>query len=183
MKILISESEIQDRVRQLGSEISQDYNARMPTLVCVLKGSIIFFADVVRAITLDVTCEFVQISSYDDKSVSSGEANLVFNSQPNLANTDVIIIEDIIDTGLSLTLLIDEIQRTTPASLKICSLLNKPSRRVKPVQIDYLGFEIDNHFVVGYGLDYAQKYRNLPYIAILDPNEIRHKSYDILWEE
>ena len=92
MKILISESEIQDRVRQLGSEISQDYNARMPTLVCVLKGSIIFFADVVRAITLDVTCEFVQISSYEDKSVSSGEANLVFNSQPNLANTDVIII-------------------------------------------------------------------------------------------
>ena len=176
MKILISESEIQDRVRQLGSEISQDYNARMPTLVCVLKGSIIFFADVVRAITLDVTCEFVQISSYEDKSVSSGEANLVFNSQPNLANTDVIIIEDIIDTGLSLTSLIDEIQRTTPASLKICSLLNKPSRRIKPVQIDYLGFEIDNHFVVGYGLDYAQRYRNLPYIAILDPNEIRHKS-------
>jgi hypoxanthine phosphoribosyltransferase len=173
MKILISESEIQDRVRQLGSEISQDYNARMPTLVCVLKGSIIFFADAVRAITLDVTCEFVQISSYEDKSVSSGEANLVFNSQPNLANTDVIIIEDIIDTGLSLTSLIDEIQRTTPASLKICSLLNKPSRRIKPVQIDYLGFEIDNHFVVGYGLDYAQRYRNLPYIAILDPNEIK----------
>ena len=99
MKILISESEIQDRVRQLGSEISQDYNARMPTLVCVLKGSIIFFADVVRSITLDVTCEFVQISSYDDKSVSSGEANLVFNSKLNLTNTDVIIIEDIIDTG------------------------------------------------------------------------------------
>ena len=121
MKILISESEIQDRVRQLGSEISQDYNARMPTLVCVLKGSIIFFADVVRAITLDVTCEFVQISSYDDKSVSSGEANLVFNSKLNLTNTDVIIIEDIIDTGLSLTLLIDEIQRTTPASLKTSS--------------------------------------------------------------
>ena len=100
----------------------------------------------------------------------------MFNSKLNLTNTDVIIIVDIIDTGLSLTLLIDEIQRTTPASLKICSLLNKPSRRVKPVQIDYLGFEIDNHFVVGYGLDYAQKYRNLPYIAILDPNEIRHKS-------
>ena len=101
---------------------------------------------------------------------------MVFNSKLNLTNTDVIIIEDIIDTGLSLTLLIDEIQRTIPASLKICSLLNKPSRRVKPVQIDYLGFEIDNHFVVGYGLDYAQKYRNLPYIAILDSNEIRHKS-------
>lgn len=167
-KILISESEIQYRVRQLGAEISQDYQARIPTLVCVLKGSIVFFADVIRAITLDVICEFIQISSYDNKSVSSGEANLVSTFKLNLKNTDVIIVEDIIDTGLSLTLLIEEIQRAPLASLKVCSLLDKPSRRVKPVRIDYLGFEIDDHFVVGYGLDYAQKYRNLPYIAILD---------------
>ena len=171
-KILISESEIQDRVWQLGAEISQDYQARIPTLVCVLKGSIVFFADVIRAITLDVICEFIQISSYDNKSVYSGEANLVSTFKLNLKNTDVIIVEDIIDTGLSLTLLIEEIQRTPPASLKVCSLLDKPSRRVKPVRIDYLGFEIDDHFVVGYGLDYAQKYRNLPYIAILDSDEI-----------
>ena len=172
MKILISESEIQDRVRQLGMEISQDYHARIPTLVCVLKGSIIFFADVMRAITLDVICEFVQISSYANKSISSGEANLVNNFKTNFKDTDIIIVEDIVDTGLSLTLLIEEIQRTAPASLKVCSLLNKSSRRVKPVQIDYVGFEIDDHFVVGYGLDYAQKHRNLPHVAILDPSEI-----------
>ena len=173
MRTLISEPEIKDRVRQIGAEISEDYNARTPTLVCVLKGALIFFADLIRVITLDVNCEFVQTSSYHDKTLSSGEAKLVFNSKLNFKNIDVIIIEDIIDTGISLTSLIAEIQRTIPASLKVCSLLNKPSRRIKPVQIDYLGFEIENHFVVGYGLDHAQKYRNLPYIAILDPNEIR----------
>ena len=108
--------------------------------------------------------------------MSSGEAKLVFNSKLNFKNIDVIIIEDIIDTGISLTSLIAEIQRTTPASLKVCSLLNKPSRRITPVRIDYLGFEIENHFVVGYGLDHAQQFKNLPSIAILDPNEIREQT-------
>lgn len=158
---LISEAEIQKRVRELGQQISEDYSDREPVLVCVLKGAALFFADLCRALSIPVRCEFIQLSSYDAKTESSGNVQVVQGLNGNLHNADVVVVEDIVDTGQTLNLLIKEIRMSEPASVKVCSLLNKPTRRIVSATIDYLGFEIPDTFVVGYGLDYAQKYRNL----------------------
>ena len=158
---LISEAEIQRRVRELGQQISEDYSDREPVLVCVLKGAALFFADLFRALSIPVRCEFTQLSSYDDRTESSGHIRTVQGLNGNLHNADVIVVEDIVDTGQTLSYLIEEIEALEPASVKVCSLLDKPSRRIVSTPIDYIGFEIPDTFVVGYGLDYAQKYRNL----------------------
>ena len=158
---LISEAEIQKRVRELGQQISEDYSNREPVLVCVLKGAAVFFADLFRALSIPVRCEFIQLSSYDDRTESSGHVQTVQGLNGNLHNADVVVVEDIVDTGQTMSFLMKEFQALEPASVKVCSLLNKPTRRLVPTTIDYVGFEIPDAFVVGYGLDYAQKYRNL----------------------
>ena len=158
---LISESEIQNRVGELGQQISADYSNREPVLVCVLKGAAVFFADLFRTLSIPVGCEFIQLSSYDDRTESSGRVRTVQGLNGNLHNTDIVIVEDIVDTGQTVSFLMKELQVLEPASVKVCSLLDKPARRVVSTAIDYVGFEIPDAFVVGYGLDYAQKYRNL----------------------
>ena len=158
---LISETQIQKRVRELGQQISADYSNREPVLVCVLKGAALFFADLLRTLSIPVRCEFIQLSSYDDRTESSGHVRITQGLSGNFHNADVIIVEDIVDTGQTLRVLIEEIQALEPASVKVCSLLDKPTRRTVATTIDYVGFEIPDTFVVGYGLDYAQQYRNL----------------------
>ena len=158
---LISEAQIQERVRELGQQISDDYSNREPVLVCVLKGAALFFADLFRALSIPVRCEFIQLSSYDDRTESSGRVRTVQGLNANLHNADVVVVEDIVDTGHTLSFLLEEIEALEPASVKVCSLLDKPTRRIVSTPIDYVGFEIPDTFVVGYGLDYAQKYRNL----------------------
>ena len=158
---LISEVEIQRRVRELGQQISDDYSDREPVLVCVLKGAAVFFADLFRTVSIPVGCEFIQLSSYDDRAASSGRVRTVQGLNGNLHNADVVVVEDIVDTGQTLSFLMKELQALEPASVKVCSLLDKPTRRIVSTTIDYVGFEIPDTFVVGYGLDYAQKYRNL----------------------
>ena len=158
---LISEAEIQRRVRELGQQISEDYADREPVFVCVLKGAALFFADLFRTVSIPVRCEFIQLSSYDDSTESSGHVRIVQGLNENLRNADVVVIEDIVDTGQTLSFLIREIEALEPASVKVCSLLDKPTRRIVSTSIDYVGFEIPDAFVVGYGLDYAQQYRNL----------------------
>ena len=158
---LISEAEIQRRVRELGQQISEDYSNREPVLVCVLKGAAVFFADLFRTLSIPVGCEFIQLSSYDDRTESSGRVRTVQGLNGNLHNTDIVIVEDIVDTGQTVSFLMKELQVLEPASVKVCSLLDKPARRIVSTAIDYVGFEIPDAFVVGYGLDYAQQYRNL----------------------
>ena len=158
---LISEAEIQRRVRELGQQISHDYSNREPVLVCVLKGAALFFADLFRTLSIPVGCEFIQLSSYDDRTESSEHVRTVQGLNGNLRNADVVVVEDIVDTGQTMSVLREEIEALEPASVKVCSLLNKPTRRIVSTTIDYVGFEIPDTFVVGYGLDYAQKYRNL----------------------
>ena len=158
---LISEAEIQRRVRELGQQISEDYSSREPVLVCVLKGAALFFADLFRALSIPVRCEFIQFASYDGGTESSGHVRVVQGLNGNLHNADVVVVEDIVDTGQTLSTLMQELEALKPASVKVCSLLNKPTRRIVSATIDYVGFEIPDTFVVGYGLDYAQKYRNL----------------------
>ena len=158
---LISEAEIQRRVRELGQQISDDYADREPVLVCVLKGAALFFADLFRTLSIPVRCEFIQLASYGDRTDSSGHVRTVQGLNGNLRNADVVVVEDIVDTGQTLSFLKKELQALEPASVKVCSLLNKPSRRIVSTPIDYVGFEIPDTFVVGYGLDYAQKHRNL----------------------
>lgn len=166
--ILITESQIQERIRKLGAQISKDYEAGNLMLLCVLKGAIVFFADLIRCISIPLRCEFIQLASYNDGTEPS-QIRAIQGLSGNLNHADVLIIEDIVDTGHTLNFLVDYVKRLKPESVKVCSLLDKPSRRQVPVTIDYVGFEIPNAFVVGYGLDYAQQYRNLPYIAILNP--------------
>jgi len=165
--ILITESQIQERVRELGAQISMDYKTRNLMLLCVLKGAIVFFADLIRCISIPLRCEFIQLASYDDDTAPS-QLQTIQGLRTSLNHVDVLIVEDIVDTGHTLNFLVDYVKRLKPESITVCSLLDKPSRRQVPVTIDYIGFKIPNAFVVGYGLDYAQQYRNLPYIAIFE---------------
>jgi hypoxanthine phosphoribosyltransferase len=159
--ILIDESRIQKRVQELGQQISTDYQqSRDLVLVCVLKGAAVFFADLIRAISVPLRCEFIQLASYNDGTKPS-EIQVLHGLTGELSDVDVLIVEDIVDTGQSLDFLLKHINRLQPTSVKVCSLLDKPERRRVPVTIDYCGFEIPDAFVVGYGLDYGQRYRNL----------------------
>lgn len=166
--ILITESQIGERVRELGREISGDYANSDLVLLGVLKGGVVFFTDLMRAVSIPVRCEFVQIESYGANSVSSENVEVIHGIKGDLRNADVLVVEDIVDTGHSLNFLMNYVSTLQPASVRVCSLLDKPGRRVVPVSIDYVGFEIDDVFVIGYGLDYDQQYRNLPYVAVCD---------------
>ncbi len=168
LEVLIPEEKIADRVKELGKEITRDYEGKTVHLVCVLKGAYTFMADLARAIDVTVTLDFLAVSSYNEGTSTSGEVRLTKDLDSGLEGLDVIIVEDIADTGLTLRYLYNMLQRRGPKSLKIVALLSKPSRRKVEVPVDYVGFEIPDRFVVGYGLDVDQKYRNLPYIAVVD---------------
>jgi hypoxanthine phosphoribosyltransferase len=167
MQTLISEAQIRDRVRALGEEIRRDHPGDLH-LVCVLKGAFVFLADLLRALPDTTTVDFVAISSYGKSTRSSGEVRLLKDLDTGLEGRDVVIVEDIVDTGLTLTYLQDILRARGPRSLRTACLLSKPSRRKVDVKVDYIGFTIEDRFVVGYGLDYAEHYRNLPYIGIVE---------------
>jgi hypoxanthine phosphoribosyltransferase len=168
-KVLLSEAQIKQRIAALAAEIERDYPASDEIhLVAVLKGGFMFMADLVRAMSERVTMDFMAVSSYAKGTTSSGQVRVLKDLDSNLEGRHVIIVEDIVDTGLTLHYLQDLLRARAPKSMKTACLLSKPSRRKVEVQVDYIGFTIEDHFVVGYGLDYAEKYRNLPYIAILE---------------
>ncbi|MDM7997548.1 MAG: hypoxanthine phosphoribosyltransferase [Acidobacteriota bacterium] len=165
--ILISSRAIQSRICEMGKQIARDYEGKKPFLVAVLKGASIFHADLVRAIPLDLTYDFMAVGSYGSGTTSSGEVRILKDLDESLEGKDVILVEDIVDTGLTLHYLVQTLKTRNPNSLKIAALLSKPSRRKIEVPVDYVGFEIPDKFVVGYGLDYDQRYRNLPDIRVL----------------
>lgn len=167
-EILISEEEIANRIKEVAKQITKDYSNQEVVLLCVLKGAYVFCADLMRKIDLPVRLEFVSCSSYGDDMVSSGKVKLDMDVTGPIENANVIIVEDIVDSGLTLKTLIEILKLKNPKSIKLASLLFKPSRLKHDVDIDYLAFEIDDKFVVGYGLDYAGRYRELPYIGFLN---------------
>ena len=165
---LIDAAAIAERVRALGQAISRDYAGQDLVVVSVLKGSFVFSADLVRAIELPMRIEFFGVRSYGAATVSSGEVQITLDLAHPITGSDVLVIEDIVDTGLTLTYLLEQLRARGPRSVRVCALLHKPSRSVRPVDIDYLGFTIEDVFVVGYGLDRAEQFRNLPYVGVLD---------------
>jgi hypoxanthine phosphoribosyltransferase len=172
-RVLFTESEISTRVRDLGAAISRDYDGRTPLLVSLLKGALYFVADLTRAITIPMTLDFMAITSYGGGRETSGVVRLIKDLDEEITGRHVILVEDIIDTGLTASYLLRTLSTRDPASLRICTLLDKKARRiVDDLPIDYRGFEVPDTFVVGYGLDYRQLYRNLPYIGILKPEII-----------
>jgi hypoxanthine phosphoribosyltransferase len=168
--VLLSADAIARRIREMAAEIERDYPTDAPIhLICVLKGGFVFVSDLVRAMGPRVTIDFIALSSYAKGTTSSGEVRLLKDLDAALSGRDVIIVEDIVDTGLTLSYLQEILKARGPKSLKTACLLSKPSRRKVDVAVEYIGFTIDDHFVVGYGLDFAERYRNLPHIAILHP--------------
>lgn len=168
-EILYTKKELAEIVQRLGRKITEDYQGEEILAVCILKGASIFFADLVRQIQLPVQLDFMQISSYGSSTTSSGEIKIHLDLGQSVAGKNVIIVEDIVDSGLSMHYLMDNFKQRNAKSVKLCALLSKPSRRQVEVQVDYCGAEIPDAFVVGYGLDYAQRYRNLPYLGVLKP--------------
>ena len=166
-RILYTEEELRRRVKELGAQITADYAGRRPILASVLRGSYIFMADLTRAIDLDVTVDFMAVSSYGAGTVSSGQVEIKKDLSDTIEGRDLIIVEDILDSGNTLYYLMDVLRARRPASIRICALMDKPERRTKPISADYVGFTIPDAFIVGYGLDYAERYRNLPYVGVL----------------
>jgi len=167
-KPLYTAEEIAARVGELAAEISHDYAGRNPLLVGVLKGAWVFLADLTRRITIPHHCDFIQVSSYGSGTESSGEVRFLADSSIPMTDRHVILVEDIVDTGLTLSNLLNRLKERNPASIAICSLLDKPERRKTPIHIDYLGFTVPNKFVVGYGVDWDERFRHLPYIGYLE---------------
>lgn len=168
-KVLISEDEIKQRVAKLGAQISRDYKDRQPILVNILKGGIIFLSDLVRQLTILHEIDFMSVSSYESQTESTGVVRILADLNINIEGKDVIIVEDIVDSGLTLDYIRHILLARRPKSMTICTLLDKKIKRKIEVPLDYVGFEIPDEFVIGYGLDYMQKYRNLPYVAVLKP--------------
>lgn len=165
--VLLNSETIQARVRELGEQITKDYRGKNPHLIGILKGASIFHADLVRSIDLGVSFDFIAVGSYGASTISSGEVRILKDLDESLEGKDILLVEDILDTGLTLHYLVQNLESRGPRSLKVVALLNKPSRRKIKVPISYVGFEIPDDFVVGYGLDFNQRYRNLPDIRIL----------------
>lgn len=168
-RILFTEEELAARVRELGARITRDYAGKDLVIASVLRGSFIFMADLTRAIELPLTVDFMAVSSYGAGTVSSGQVEIKKDLSDSIEGKDLLIVEDILDSGNTLYYLIDVLEARKPASIRICTLLDKPERRIKPIKADYMGFTIPDAFVVGYGLDYDERYRNLPYIGVLKP--------------
>lgn len=168
IRVLIEEEKLNKRIAELGAKISEDYAGQEVTLICILKGSVFFTCELAKRITVPVSLDFMSVSSYGSSTVSSGKIEVKKDLDESVENKNIIIIEDIIDTGRTLKYLLEDLRARNPKSLKLCTMLDKPDRRVVDVSTDYTGFVIPDEFVVGYGLDYDQRYRNLPYIGILD---------------
>ena len=168
INVLFSEEEVDARIRQMGEQISRDYAGREVHLICVLKGGSFFMCELAKRITFPVYLDFMSVSSYGSETKSSGVVKIVKDLDAPLAGKDVIVVEDIVDTGHTLSYLLEMLKGREPASLKLCTLLDKPDRREVEVPVDYTGFVIPDKFIVGYGLDYDQKYRNLPYIGTVE---------------
>ena len=167
--VLFTQEQLQARVREIADEIQRDYAGKEIMLISVLRGSFIFMADLCRAIDLPCTLDFMSVSSYGKGTSSSGQVQITKDLSEDISGRHIIVVEDILDSGNTLSYLLKILEHRHPASIRLCTLLDKPERRVKPVQVHYSGFTIPDAFVVGYGLDYAEKYRNLPYIGILKP--------------
>ena len=170
ISVLIPEEKVNDKIKELGERISADYAGKEVHLICILKGGVFFACELAKHITVPVSLDFMQVSSYGNATSSSGIVRIKKDLDDSMEGKEVVIVEDIIDSGRTLHYLIPVLKQRNPASIRLCALLNKPDRREVEVQIDYLGFDIPDEFVVGYGLDYAQKYRNLPFIGIVEPD-------------
>ena len=168
-KVLLSEEELHARVSELGAQLSRDYEGKNLLMVSVLKGSVVFMADLMRAISQPAEIDFMVVSSYGSGVKSSGVVKIVKDLDINLQGKDILIVEDILDSGMTLDYIKGMLQDRNPASIRICTLLDKPARRKADLQADYVGFTVPDEFVVGYGLDYDERYRNLPYIGVLKP--------------
>ena len=168
LPILVPEEDVAKRIKELGEQISKDYAGKQVHLICVLKGGVFFMCELAKRITVPVSMDFMSVSSYGDGTKSSGVVKIAKDLDETLEGKDVLIVEDIIDSGRTLYYLMDNLAKRKPKSMKLCTLLDKPERRVKDVKVDYVGFNIPDEFVVGYGLDYAQRYRNLPFIGVVE---------------
>ena len=171
IRVLLSEEEVDSRIREIAAKISRDYAGKEIHLICVLKGGVFFTCELAKRITVPVTLDFMSVSSYGDDTKSSGVVKIVKDLDQPLEGKNVLIVEDIIDSGRTLSYLIDILGKRKPESIHLCTLLDKPERRVRYVKVDYSCFNIPDEFVVGYGLDYAQKYRNLPFIGVVELGE------------
>ena len=167
ISVLIPEEEVDRRVREVAAKISEDYAGKSIHLICILKGSVMFACELAKRLTVPVTLDFMSVSSYGSGTTSSGIVRIVKDLDEPLEGKEVLIVEDIVDTGRTLAHLIEVMKTRRPASVKLCTLLDKPDRRVTPVDVEYTCFQIPDKFVVGYGLDYDQKYRNLPYVGVV----------------
>ena len=168
ISVLIPEEEVDRRVREVAAKISEDYAGKSIHLICILKGSVMFACELAKRLTVPVTLDFMSVSSYGSGTTSSGIVRIVKDLDEPLEGKEVLIVEDIVDTGRTLAHLIEVMKTRRPASVKLCTLLDKPDRRVTPVDVEYTCFQIPDKFVVGYGLDYDQKYRNLPYVGVVE---------------
>ena len=165
IEVMFTEEEVNERIRALGEQISRDYEGREVHLICILRGAVFFMCELAKRITVPVTFDFMSVSSYGSSTTSNGIVRIIKDLEEPLKGKDIIVVEDIIDSGRTLYYLMGLMRERKPNSIKLCTLLDKPDRRVRDVKVDYLGFEIEDRFVVGCGMDYQQKYRNLPYIG------------------
>jgi len=168
-RVLLSAEDLSNRIAEIGAQITEDYAGKEILMIGVLRGAVIFMADLARTIKVPVAIDFMAVSSYGAAMNSSGVVRIMKDLDENIEGKHILVVEDIIDSGLTLNYLLDNLKSRKPASIKLCTLLNKPERRKVKVTIDYNGFDVPDYFVVGYGLDYAEKYRNLPFIGILKP--------------
>ena len=168
-KVLLSEEQLSQKIAESGEEISKDYQGKEIVAICVLKGAILFMADLARAVKVPMALDFMAVSSYGNGTSTSGTVRILKDLDNSIEGKHVLVVEDIIDSGVTLKYLLKNLKSRKPASIKLCTLLNKPERRRVEVDIDYCGFTVPDYFLVGYGLDYAEKYRNLPFIGILKP--------------
>ena len=168
-RVLFTEEELKTRVAELGAQITADYQGKEPVIISVLRGSYIFMADLTRSIDLPCAIDFMAVSSYGKGTTSSGQVNIIKDLSDSIEGKDVLVVGDILDSGNTLSYLLEILKARHAASIKLCTLLDKPDRRVRDIKADYVGYSVPDLFVVGYGLDYAEKYRNLPYIGVLKP--------------
>lgn len=171
VRVLLTEEEVDKRINELGAQISKDYEGKTVHLICILKGGVCFTCELAKRLTVPVTFDFMSVSSYGNATESSGHIKIIKDLDEPLEGKHVLIVEDIIDSGGTLNHLKKLLEHRNPASIHICTLLDKPSRRVKDVKVDYVAFQIPDEFVVGYGLDYQQRYRNLPYVGVVEFDE------------
>jgi hypoxanthine phosphoribosyltransferase len=172
MQVLLTEEQIGTRVGELAEQIDRDYAGRDPLIVFIMKGALLFVADLVRSMRSNFRIDFMVVSSYGARTETSGSVRIVADLKTDIRGRDVLLVEDIIDSGLTITEVVEHLLVRSPASIEICTLLDKPARRRVPLEARYVGFQIDDHFVVGYGLDYRERYRGLRYVGILSPNAV-----------